>query len=310
MRFGIDLGGTKIEILALGNDGKEMYRHRVPTPKDSYEDTVVAIRDLVQGAEAKISEEGSLGVCIPGAISRKTGLVKNANQTRLIGHPLDKDLSAALNRPVRVENDAKCFALSEASDGGGAGYDVVFGVILGTGVGGGIIINGKVLSGANRIAGEWGHNYLPAPTPTEYEAAPRCNCGRFGDIESWCCGPALMRQYKARTGKDFTPKDIAEAARGGEKIALEEMEGFYDRLGRALGSVVSIIDPDIIVLGGGVSNIEELYAELPERVERYAFNPEGPANIVKNVHGDSSGVRGAAWLWGTNEVPYALPKKE
>ncbi len=308
MRFGIDLGGTKIEILALGDGGENLYRHRVPTPKDSYDDTVVAIRDLVLGGEAKLGTKGSLGVAIPGAISRKTGLVKNANQTRLIGHPLDRDLSAALSRPVRVENDARCFALSEATDGAAAGFDIVFGVIIGTGIGGGIVIDGKVLSGANRIAGEWGHNPLPDPRPDELKDPPRCNCGRYGDIESWCSGPGLVRQYRIRTGKTLTPSDIEQAAMDGDAAAREEMENYYDRFARALGAVVSILDPGVIVLGGGLSNMDSLYAELPARVEYYAFTPEGPVNVVKNKHGDSSGVRGAAWLWRLDEVPTALPK--
>lgn len=308
MRFGIDLGGTKIEILALGDHGEELLRHRVPTPKDSYDDTVIAIRDLVFDAEAKLSCRGSVGVAIPGAISRKTGLVKNANQTRLVGHPLDKDLAAVLHRRVRVENDANCFALSEAADGAGTGYDIVFGVIAGTGIGGGICVGGRVLSGANGIAGEWGHNPLPDRRPEELENPPRCNCGRYGDIESWCSGPALVRQYLARTGKTLSPKEIVVAAEGGDAAALSELEGFYDRFARALGAVVSILDPDVIVIGGGLSNIDEMYLELPKRVEHYAFTPEGPANIVKNKHGDSSGVRGAAWLWREEDVPLALPK--
>lgn len=308
MRFGIDLGGTKIEIMALDDDGRELYRHRVATPSISYEETVKAISGVVLGAEQQLGIKGSVGVAIPGAISRKTGLVKNANQTRMIGHPLDKDLEAALARPIRVENDANCFALSEAVDGAGAGYNIVFAVIIGTGVGGGIVIGGKELSGANGIAGEWGHNYLPNPTPEEFANPPKCNCGRLGDIESWCCGPALSRQYERRTGRKLLPRDIAAAAHAGEAAALAELEAYYDRFARALGSVVSLLDPDVIVLGGGLSNIDELYTELPRRVEKSAFTPEGPANIVKNKHGDSSGVRGAAWLWRPEEVAAALPK--
>ena len=308
MRFGIDLGGTKIEILALGDKGQVLYRNRRSTPSSSYEETVKAISGEVMAAEAKLGTQGSVGIAIPGAISRKTGLVKNANQTKMIGHPLDKDLQAVLNRPIRVENDANCFALSEAADGAGVGFGIVFAVIIGTGVGGGICVGGKVLSGANGIAGEWGHNYLPNPTAEEFAHAPKCNCGRLGDIESWCCGPALMRQYELRTGKKYLPKDIIAAARGGEAAALTELEAYYDRFSRALASVVGLLDPDVIVLGGGLSNMEELYSELPKRVEKYAFTPEGPTNIVKNRHGDSSGVRGAAWLWRPEEVESALPK--
>ena len=309
MRFGIDLGGTKIEILALGERGEERLRRRISTPRDKYEDAVRAIRDLVQDAEAKLGCRGSVGVAIPGAISRKTGLVKNANSTCLIGHPLDKDLNAALQREVRIENDANCFALSEATDGGGAGFDIVFGIIAGTGVGGGLCVGGRVLAGAHGIAGEWGHNPLPAPRGNqEIEDAPRCYCGRHGCIECWCSGPSLVSLYEARTGQKLSVPQIVEAAGCGEVPAVAEMEAFYDRFARSIAGVVCILDPDVIVLGGGLSNIDALYTELPPRVERYAFTPEGPTNIVKNVHGDSSGVRGAAWLWREEEVPAGLPK--
>ena len=309
MRFGIDLGGTKIEILALGERGEERLRRRISTPRDKYEDVVRAIRDLVEGAEAELGCRGSVGVAIPGAISRKTGLVKNANSTCLIGHPLDKNLSAALRREVRIENDANCFALSEAADGAGAGYDIVFGIIAGTGVGGGICVGGRVLAGAHGIAGEWGHNPLPAPRGRqEIDGAPRCYCGRRGCIECWCSGPALVSLYEARTGHRLSAPEIVEAARRGEGPAAAEMEAFYDRLARSIASVVGILDPDVIVMGGGLSNIDALYTELPPRVERYAFTPEEPTDIVKNVHGDSSGVRGAAWLWREEEVLAGLPK--
>ena len=308
MRLGIDLGGTKTEILVLGNRGEELLRRRVPTPNNDYNSIVRTIRDLVTDAEAKLESCGSVGVAIPGAISRKTGLVKNANSTRLIGHPLDKDLGVALNREVRIENDANCFALSEAADGAGAGYDIIFGVIAGTGVGGGICVNGRVLSGAHGIAGEWGHNPLPAPRgPQEIDNPPRCYCGRYGCVESWCSGPALVRQYESCTGRTLSVPEIVEAARQGDAAAVAEMTNFYDRLARSLASVVSVLDPDVIVMGGGLSNIEELYIELPPLVERYAFTPEGPTNIVQNKHGDSSGVRGAAWLWREEEVQRGLP---
>ncbi|HEY0282892.1 MAG TPA: ROK family protein [Rhizomicrobium sp.] len=308
MRFGIDLGGTKIEIMALGEKGKEQLRQRISTPRDKYENVVRAISDLVRDAEVKLGCRGSVGVAIPGAISRKTGLVKNANSTCLIGHPLDKDLSVALRREVRVENDANCFALSEATDGAGAGYGTVFGIIAGTGVGGGICVNGKVLPGAHGIAGEWGHNPLPAPGRQETEDARRCYCGRYGCIESWCSGPSLASLYEARTGHKLSAPEIVEAAGRGDGPAAAEMEAFYDRLARSIAGVVCILDPDVIVMGGGLSNIEALYTELPPRVERYAFTPEGPTNIVKNVHGDSSGVRGAAWLWREEEAATGLPK--
>lgn len=311
MRFGIDLGGTKTEILALGDGGEELLRHRIPTPRDNYADVVRALRDLVYAAEVKLSCHGSVGIAIPGTISRKTGLVKNANSTCLIGHPLDKDLEVALQRPVRVENDANCFALSEASDGAAAGYDTLFAIIAGTGIGGGICIGGRVLSGANGIAGEWGHNPLPAPRgKQEIEDSPVCYCGRRGCIESWCSGPALARLYETRTGRRLNAPEIFDAARQGDAPAMTEVEAFYDRFARAIASVVSILDPDVIVLGGGLSNVDALYKELPSRVEHYAFTPEGPANIVKNRHGDSSGVRGAAWLWRADEMVAALPKIE
>jgi len=309
MRFGIDLGGTKTEILALGDRGEQLLRHRIATPRDDYGDVVRAISELVRDAESKLGRRGSVGVAIPGAISRKTGLVKNANSTCLIGHPLDKDLSAALQREVRVENDANCFALSEASDGAGTSRDTVFGIIIGTGIGGGICAGGRVLAGAHGIAGEWGHNPLPSPRGRqETENAPRCYCGRYGCIESWCSGPAVVSHYEARTGRTLSVPDIVEAARRGEGPAVAEMEAYYDRLARSIASIVNVLDPDIIVMGGGLSNIGALYAELPPRVEHYAFTPEGPTNIVKNMHGDSSGVRGAAWLWHEDEVALALPE--
>jgi len=306
MRIGIDLGGTKIEIACLASDGSEHLRHRVPTPH-AYDETMQAIADLIFDAEKTLGRRGSVGVAIPGAISPKTGLVKNANNTRLIGHPLDKDLAAALGRPVRVANDANCFTLSEATDGAGAGRDVVFGIIAGTGVGGGICVGGRVLNGAHAIAGEWGHNPLPAPRTDEL-SGPLCYCGKNGCIESWCSGPALARQYKQRTGRDLSPAEITNAALAGEADAVAEMQALYDRLARAIASIVNILDPDAIVIGGGLSNIDALYTELAPRVERYAFTPEGKTAILKNVHGDSSGVRGAAWLWRLDEVQAGLPR--
>lgn len=308
MRFGIDLGGTKIEILALGDGGKELLRERVPTPQSAYEDTIRAMRDLVFAAEAKLGMKGSLGVGIPGTISPENGLVKNANSTRLIGHPLDRNLSEATGRPVRVANDASCFALSEASDGAAAGKDIVFGVIAGTGVGGGVVIGGRVLTGAHAIAGEWGHNGLPRITPEELANSQRCYCGRTNCIEAWCSGPAVSRQYAALCGKTVPVHEIVEAAKRGDVNAVTVMEGFYDRFARSLATLVNVLDPDAIVLGGGLSNIAALYDELPVRVEHHAFSPEGRTLIVKNKHGDSSGVRGAAWLWREDEVERGLPR--
>ena len=305
MRFGIDLGGTKIEIIALDETGAESHRHRVPTPRSGYDETIRAIRDLVIGTETTLGQKGSVGVAIPGAISPVTGLVKNANSTRLIGHPLDKDLSAALGRTVRVANDANCFALSEATDGAGKGHAVVFGIIAGTGVGGGLCIGGRVLTGPHAIAGEWGHNPLPAPCDDEIAGGPDCYCGKHGCIESWCSGPALAADFKRMTGREMTAPEIGVS---NDPAAKETLARFYDRFARAIATLVNILDPDAIVLGGGLSNIDALYTELPPRVEHYAFTPQGPSRILKNVHGDSSGVRGAAWLWHKDEVAQGLPE--
>ncbi|MGD0867124.1 MAG: ROK family protein [Rhizomicrobium sp.] len=301
MRIGIDLGGTKIEIVALDDDGEVCLRERTPTPKTGYDDTIRAMRDLVVGAKARLAGPASVGVAIPGTISTLTGLVKNANSTNLIGHPLDKDLAAAIGQPVRVANDANCFALSEATDGAAAGADIVFGIIAGTGVGGGVCVGGRVLTGAHAIAGEWGHNPLPAPRPDELPG-PVCYCGKIGCIESWCCGPALMAQFERRTGRKLSGTEIAATAASGDAEASATMELYFDRFARAIAGLVNILDPDAIVFGGGLSNIDALYSELPPRVERYAFTPEGHTRIVKNKYGDSSGVRGAAWLWREDEI--------
>lgn len=301
MRIGIDLGGTKIELAALAAGGEIAWRQRAPTPRNNYDETIRAICGLLNDAESHIGPRASVGLAIPGTISRKTGLVKNANSTCLIGHPLDKDLAAALGHPVRIANDANCFALSEATDGAGAGARAVFGIIAGTGVGGGLCFDGHVLEGANAIAGEWGHNPLPSPSSEEV-AGPPCYCGKRGCIEAWVSGPSLSQQYKDRTGADMSGTEIAHAADVGDVAARATMELFYDRFARAIASVVNIFDPDVIVMGGGLSNIEGLYRELPERIMHYAFSPEGPSRIVKNMHGDSSGVRGAAWLWSEEEV--------
>jgi fructokinase len=297
MRLGIDLGGTKTEIIALDASGREFIRRRVATPKESYGDVIRTMRDLVLGVERELNAHGTVGIAIPGTISPMTGLVKNANATRLIGHPLDKDLGSALDREVRVANDANCFALSEATDGAAAGRDIVFGIIAGTGVGGGVCVGGRVLTGAHAIAGEWGHNPLPAPSSEEIAVAPQCYCGRKGCIEAWCSGPAFEARFRERTGKSLSAAEIAYAAAQGDADAQAEIGMFLDRFARAIATLVNILDPDAIVIGGGLSNIDLLYAELPRRVEDYAFSPQGPTAILKNRHGDSSGVRGAAWLW-------------
>lgn len=302
MRIGVDVGGTKIEVIALDQAGKVLLRERVATPKDDYPGTVKAICGLVEMAEAKTGQRGSVGVGIPGTISGATGLIKNSNSLWLIGHAFDKDISAGLSRPVRLANDANCFAVSEARDGAGAGHAVVFGSITGTGVGGGISIDGRALAGANGIAGEWGHNPLPRPTQDEVANAPDCYCGKKGCIEAWCSGPALALQYRALNGENLTTNEIAEASAAGDAIARQIIDGFVDRFSRALAHIVNIIDPDVIVLGGGLSNIERLYEDLPPRVKMAAFNPDRLPLIRKNYHGDSSGVRGAAWLWGDDET--------
>jgi fructokinase len=306
MRIGIDLGGTKIEVLALGQSGSELHRERVPTPRHCYEEIVAAICGLVHRAEAKMGQRGTVGLAIPGIVSAETGLVKNANSTVLIGHPLDKDIAAALGRPVRVANDANCFTLSESTDGAAAGHEIVFGIIAGTGVGGGVCVSGKVLTGAHAIAGEWGHNPLPAPQPDELPGPP-CYCGNRGCIESWCSGPALSAQFEVMTGRTLRPTEIAAAAINGDDDAATMMDRFLDRFARAIATLVNVLDPHAIVLGGGLSNIQALYSDLPHRVEQYGFNPEGPTLIVRNRHGDSSGVRGAAWLWREDEVRAGLP---
>jgi fructokinase len=277
MRIGIDLGGTKIEGIVMDDAGRERVRRRVPTPKGDYRATVDAIALLVAALEPGSASRATVGVGIPGAVSRVSGRVKNANSTCLIGQPLQGDLEAALGRPVRLANDANCFALSEAIDGAGRGARVVFGVILGTGVGGGIVVDGRVLEGANAIAGEWGHNPLPLPSGDDLPLRP-CYCGRAGCIETYLCGPALEREGGA----------VMESA-----IARYEA-----RLARALAGVVNLLDPDVIVLGGGVSNVDRLYANVPRLWRAHVFSDHVTTRLAKHAHGDSSGVRGAAWLWG------------
>ncbi len=277
MRIGIDLGGTKIEGIALDDHGHELVRRRVPTPQGDYAGTVAAITALVCEIEQGTGQRGTVGVGMPGALSRVTGRVKNANSTCLNGQPLQADLAASLAREVRLANDANCFALSEATDGAGAGARVVFGVILGTGVGGGIVVDGRVLEGPNAIAGEWGHNPLPVSDEHDLPLRP-CYCGRAGCIETYLCGPALMR--------DGGAADSAAMAR------------YEARLARALAGVINLLDPDVIVLGGGVSNIARLVETVPALWQAHVFSDHVATRLVRNLHGDSSGVRGAAWLWG------------
>lgn len=307
MRLGIDLGGTKTEILALGDDGREWLRERVATPVHSYDEILAAITMLVHTAEARLQTRGSVGVAIPGTISARTGLVKNANSVVLNGHRLDRDLETALKRPIRMANDANCFALSEATDGAAAGRDVVFGIIAGTGVGGGLCVGSRLLEGPHKIAGEWGHNPLPAPRADELPGPP-CYCGRRGCIESWISGPALARDFENRTGRSIPAAEIHRMAARGDPAATKTMEDFLDRFARAVASVINILDPDAIVLGGGLSNLSGLPDEIARRSEAYAFMPETPTRVVKNAFGDSSGVRGAAWLWRPEEAALALPR--
>jgi len=286
MRIGVDLGGTKIEVAAFGADGRETFRKRVPTPQTDYQATVEAVAALVREAG-----EGTIGIGIPGALSPVTGLVKNANSTRLIGKPFKQDLERAIGREVRMMNDANCFALSEAVDGAGAGADVVFGVILGTGVGGGIVVRGEVLTGPNAIAGEWGHNPLPLPTAADLPL-PVCYCGRAGCIEAFLSGPSLARDHLKVTGEKLAPEEIVKA---GKEATLARYE---ERLARALASVINLLDPDVIVLGGGMSNVQRLYRSVPTLWTRQVFSDHISTRLVQAKYGDSSGVRGAAWLWG------------
>ncbi|WP_421998985.1 ROK family protein [Reyranella sp.] len=298
MRIGIDLGGTKIEGLVLGDDGTERARLRVATPTAAYEDTIAAIVELVERLERLAGAHCPVGIAHPGAVSPATGLVKNANSTRLNGRPLKQDLERGLAREVRLANDANCFAVSEATDGSAAGCGIVFGVILGTGVGGGVVVDGKPLEGAQAVAGEWGHNPLPSPRDDE-RPGPDCYCGRRGCIETWLSGPRLQQQFADRTGRTLRATEIADAALAGDPAAAAQMEVYADRLARALAGVVNILDPHAIVLGGGLSRIDALYRRVPELWRRYVFSePDHLATrLLPPRHGDSSGVRGAAWLW-------------
>ncbi len=295
MRIGIDLGGTKIEGIALSDSGEILVRQRVSTPK-GYDETVAAIAGLVQAIECEVGGRGTVGMGIPGAIVPATGLVKNANSTWLIGQPLGRDLGAALEREVRITNDANCFALSEATDGAAAGAHVVFGVILGTGVGGGIVVGGECLTGVNLIAGEWGHNALPWVAADELPG-PSCYCGQHGCIESWLSGPGFAKDHARVTGESHSAPDIARAAASGDAGAQASMARYHDRLARALSSVINLLDPDVIVLGGGMSNVPGLADAVTQLLPQHVFSDSVLTRVVRHQHGDSSGVRGAAWLW-------------
>ena len=292
VRFGIDLGGTKIEIVALDENRVELLRRRVPTPHGDYQRTLMAIVELVDDAERQLGRRGSVGIGIPGAEARFTGLIKNANSTWLIGQPFRQDLQDLLRRAVRIANDANCFTLSEAVDGAAAGVSVVFGVILGTGVGGGIAVDGNVLGGANRIAGEWGHNQQPG-----IEAhLPDCYCGRQGCVETFLSGPGLRRDHELTSGESLEPAEIAERASNGDERCEATLSRYELRLAQALAQVINILDPDAIVLGGGLSNLTRIYDNVPRLWGQYVFTDRVVTRLLKNRHGDSSGARGAAWL--------------
>jgi fructokinase len=296
MRIGVDLGGSKIEAVALGDDGKELQRRRRATPAHSYALTLQAVVELVADLEKELGVRASVGVGTPGAISPASGLIKNANSTCLVGKRLDADLSAALHRPVRLANDANCFALSEAVDGAAAGARVVFGAILGTGVGGGIVVEGRVLEGRQAIAGEWGHNPLPWPRSDELPG-PRCHCARHGCIECYLSGPGLARDYRAHTGIESTPEAIVAGAEAADPVAGACLARYEHRLARGLAHVINILDPDVIVLGGGLSKIQRLYERVPRLWGEFVFSDHVDTPLRPPLHGDASGVRGAAWLW-------------
>lgn len=296
MRIGIDLGGTKIEALAIDDQGLELARHRIDTPRDDYDATIVAMVGLVRRLEKQTGRIGTVGAGIPGSISRITGLVKNSNSTWLNGRPLDRDLAAALGREVRLANDANCFAVSEATDGAAAGKHVVFGVILGTGCGGGVAIGARVHAGPNGVAGEWGHNPLPWQRPEEYPG-PACYCGKQGCMEMWVSGTGIALDYRTVTGRARTTQEIVSEFEAGELEATAAIHRFEDRLARGLAQVINILDPDVIVIGGGVSKVEDIYREVPKKLPAYVFGGEASTPVLPAVFGDSSGVRGAAWLW-------------
>lgn len=296
MRIGIDWGGTKIEGVALDHDGSVLARHRVGTPKGDYDGCLAAIVALVAELEREAGRKGTVGIGIPGAISPRTGLIMNANSTWNIGRPLDTDIMGALGREVRIENDANCFAVSEAVDGAGAGYGVVWGVIIGTGAGSGIAIDGRALGGRNRIAGEWGHNPMPWPRDDE-RPGPQCYCGKRGCLETFISGTGIQRDHLARTGHQLVAAEIADLMRSDDPGAIATYADYVDRLARGIAHVVNILDPDVIVLGGGMSNVDELYRDLPAAITPYVFSDGFETPVVRNTHGDSSGVRGAAWLW-------------
>ena len=297
MRFGLDLGGTKMEAVLLDDTGEIVWRERRPTPAEDYQAIIETIAALVAQAAIETAQEMTVGIGMPGSLSPKTGLVRNSNTQCLNGQAIKQDLESAMAREVRFANDANCFALSEATDGAGAGAQSVFGVIIGTGCGGGLVFDGKLQNGANAIGGEWGHNPLAAPTADELPGPP-CYCGRQGCNEVWISGSGFARDHEAITGEKLTAEQIIASDSAAAKASFERL---YDRIARALGAVINVVDPDVIVLGGGLSNVDALYTHIPEIWDGYIFSDVIETRLVKNKHGDSSGVRGAAWLWPLNK---------
>lgn len=300
MRIGVDLGGSKIEIIALDSAGNTLLRRRMPTPTGDYHKTLSTIKQLIIAAEQQLGQQGTIGIGIPGSPSPTTALIRNANSTCLNGEPLQHDIQQLLQREVRIANDANCFALSEATDGAAAGAASAFGIILGTGTGGGIVVNGKLHEGVNLVGGEWGHNPLPWMDANEYPG-PACWCGKQGCIETFLSGPGLSRQCQKTTGERLSADEIATAAAHGDSVAETILQQYESRLARALASVINLLDPECIVLGGGLSNLHRLYQNTPSLLPEYVFSDSVNTRILQPLHGDSSGVRGAAWLWPADE---------
>lgn len=296
LRLGIDLGGTKIAAVVLDRAGQEVWHHRRPTPRGDYAGTLDAIAHIVSEAERTLGARVTVGLGIPGAPSRITGRIKNANSVWLNDRPLQADLEQGLQRPVRLANDANCLVVSEATDGAAAAADVVFGVILGTGTGGGVVVHGRLLEGRNAIGGEWGHNPLPWPTPEELPG-PACYCGQSGCIETWLSGPALARDHLVVTGQSLVGEAIVAQAEAGAADASATLDRWYGRAARALATIINVLDPDVIVVGGGLSRISGFYDAVPKRWGRWVFSDAVETRLVPARHGDASGVRGAAWLW-------------
>jgi len=296
IKIGIDLGGTKIEGIALSDAGDELFRQRISTPQGDYQGTLQSIADLINKIEVAVDERGSIGICTPGALSPGTGLMRNSNSVCMNGKPVFTDLQALLQREIRIANDANCFALSEAVDGAAKDAAVVFGVIIGTGTGGGVVIDKKVLVGPNAIAGEWGHN--PLPWPQDYELpGPECYCGKHGCIETWLSGPGILRDHELHNNVYLDAETLDGKARFGDEDAIETLQRYEDRMARSLAHVINILDPDVIVLGGGMGNIKRLYKNVPDIWGDYVFSDTVNTKLLAPLHGDSSGVRGAAWLW-------------